>query len=99
MSTLTKHPDLKAIEKISKALGDKNRLSILLHITKQGGCAPCAEIHDIIDLTQPSVSHHVKILTEAGLIDAEKEGRNFKYTLNVKVLEQYLKFLEKLKND
>jgi ArsR family transcriptional regulator, arsenate/arsenite/antimonite-responsive transcriptional repressor len=96
---MAKLADLKTIEKISKALGDKNRLSILQHITKKGGCAQCAEINDIIDLTQPSVSHHVRILTEAGLIEAEKEGRNLKYTLNIKVLEEYLKFLEKLKND
>jgi ArsR family transcriptional regulator len=97
----TKNPtfDLKAIEKISKALGDRNRLNILRHITKKGGCAPCSEIHDIIDLAQPSISHHVKILTEAGLIEPEKEGRSFKYTLNVNVLDNYLHFLEKLKND
>jgi ArsR family transcriptional regulator len=96
---IAKTQDLRIMEKISKALGDKNRLNILQHITKKGGCAPCSEIHDIIDLTQPSISHHVKILTEAGLIEPEKEGRNFKYTLNVKVLDEYLKFLEKLKND
>jgi ArsR family transcriptional regulator, arsenate/arsenite/antimonite-responsive transcriptional repressor len=93
-----KTPDLKSIEKIAKALGDKNRLNILMHITKKGGCAPCAEIHDIIDLAQPSVSHHVKILVEADLIEPEKEGRNFKYTLNVNVLNNFLIFLEKLKN-
>ncbi len=98
MATATK-PDLKSIAKISKALGDKNRLIMLLHITKKGGSAQCSEIHDIIDLTQPSVSHHVKILVEAGLIEAEKEGRNFKYTLNVNVLDTFLKFLENLKND
>jgi ArsR family transcriptional regulator len=91
--------NLKNIEKISKALGDKNRLSILMHVTKKGGCAPCSEIHDIIDLTQPSISHHVKILVEAGLLDAEKQGRNFKYTLNVSALDEYMNFLEKLKND
>jgi ArsR family transcriptional regulator, arsenate/arsenite/antimonite-responsive transcriptional repressor len=94
----TKIQDLKMIEKVSKALGDKNRLNILLHITKKGGCAQCAEIHDIIDLAQPSVSHHLKILIEAGLIEPEKEGRNFKYTLNINVLDEYLKFLEKLRN-
>src|SRR5258706_16304927 len=99
MATASKTIDLKSIEKIAKALGDKNRLSILLHITKKGGCAPCSEIHDIIDLTQPSVSHHVKILVEAGLIEPEKEGRNFKYTLNISVLNSFLNFLEKLKND
>jgi ArsR family transcriptional regulator, arsenate/arsenite/antimonite-responsive transcriptional repressor len=91
--------DLKAIEKISKALGDKHRLSILNHITRKGGCAQCSDLHDIIDLSQPSVSHHIKILTEAGLIEAEKSGRNFSYTLNTKVLDQYTKFLKDLQND
>jgi ArsR family transcriptional regulator, arsenate/arsenite/antimonite-responsive transcriptional repressor len=97
MST-TKLQDIKSVEKISKALGDPHRLNILQHITKKGGCAQCAEIHDIIDLAQPSISHHMKILIEAGLIEAEKEGRHFKYTLNVSVLDGYLKFLQKLKN-
>lgn len=91
--------DLKAIEKMAKALGDKNRLEILLHLTKKGGTCQCSEIHDIIDLTQPSVSHHSKILIEAGLIEPEKEGRNFKYTLNINALEDFIKFLERLKND
>ena len=90
--------DIKTVEKISKALGDPHRLSILQHITKKGGWAQCAEIHEIIDLAQPSISHHMKILTEAGLIDAQKEGRQFKYTLNVSVLDSYLKFLQNLKN-
>ena len=89
---------MKSIEKISKALGDRHRLNILQHITKKGGCAQCSEIHEIIDLAQPSISHHVKILTEAGLIEAEKEGRHLKYTLNVNVLDGYMKFLQKLKN-
>jgi ArsR family transcriptional regulator len=98
MSTTTKAQELKSVEKISKALGDKHRLNILQHLTKKGGCAQCAEIHDIIDLAQPSISHHMKILTEAGLVEAEKEGREFKYTLNTNVLDDYLKFLQKLKN-
>jgi len=91
--------DLKSIEKISKALGDKSRLLILVHITKKGGSAQCAEINDVIDLSQPSVSHHVKILVEAGLVETQKEGRNLKYTINEAVLENYLKFLEHLRND
>ncbi len=95
----TKALDIKTVEKVAKALGDKNRLMILLHILKQGGCAPCAEMGDVVDLTQPSISHHIKILVNAGLIDAEKEGRNFKYTLNSNVLETFSIFLEKLRND
>ena len=98
MASLGKTLDLKSVERISKALGDKHRLAILQHITKKGGCAPCSEIVDVIDLAQPSVSHHMKILADAGLIEAEKEGRSFKYTLNASVLDGYLRFLSRLKN-
>jgi ArsR family transcriptional regulator len=80
---------LKQVEKISKALGDTNRLKILQHISKKGGCGQCSEIQDVIDLTQPSISHHIKILLEAGLIEQEKEGRNHKYTLNDQLVKDY----------
>ena len=80
---------LKQVEKISKALGDTNRLKILQHISKKGGCGQCSEIQDLIDLTQPSISHHIKILMEAGLIEQEKEGRNHKYTLNDQLVKDY----------
>jgi ArsR family transcriptional regulator, arsenate/arsenite/antimonite-responsive transcriptional repressor len=80
---------LKQVEKISKALGDANRLKILQHISKKGGCGQCAEIQGIVDLAQPSISHHIKILLEAGLIEAEKEGRNHKYNLNEQLIKDY----------
>jgi len=80
---------LKQVEKISKALGDANRLKILQHISKKGGCGHCAEIQGIVDLAQPSISHHIKILVEAGLIEAEKEGRNHKYNLNEQLIKDY----------
>lgn len=80
---------LKQVEKISKALGDTNRLKILQHIAKKGGCGQCSDIQDIVDLTQPSISHHIKILVEAGLIEPEKEGRNHKYTMNEQLVKDY----------
>jgi ArsR family transcriptional regulator, arsenate/arsenite/antimonite-responsive transcriptional repressor len=80
---------LKQVEKISKALGDTNRLKILHHIAKKGGCGQCSEIQDVLDLTQPSISHHIKILVEAGLIEPEKEGRNHKYTMNEQLVKDY----------
>jgi ArsR family transcriptional regulator, arsenate/arsenite/antimonite-responsive transcriptional repressor len=88
---------LKQIEKISKALGDANRLRILQHISKKGGCGQCADIQDIIELTQPSISHHIKILMEAGLIEQEKEGRNHKYNLNEDLLKEYTNAISHLK--
>ena len=87
---------IKNIEKISKALGDNNRLKILMHISKKGGCGQCSEIQDVIDLAQPSVSHHIKILVEAGIIEPVKEGRNYKYNMNESVLTEYREFLDYL---
>ena len=87
---------VKQIEKISKALGDSNRLKILHYISAKGGCGECSALQEVIELAQPSISHHVKILLEAGLIDGEKEGRNYSYTLSSTVLNQYIDALRKL---
>ena len=87
----------KQIEKISKALGDSNRLKILQHISKKGGCGHCSQIREESELAQPSVSHHLKVLIEAGLIEPEKEGRNHKYILNEKVLKEYTQSINQLK--
>jgi ArsR family transcriptional regulator len=80
----------KKIEKISKALGDANRLKILHLIARHGGTGQCAAIQECLALAQPSVSHHIKILVEAELIEAIKEGRNYKYKLNRSCLNEYL---------
>jgi ArsR family transcriptional regulator len=87
---------LKQIEKISKALGDMSRLKILHFLSDQGGCGDCSSLQDVIDLAQPSISHHVKILLEAELIHGEKEGRNYRYTLNFGVMNEYIDSLRML---
>ena len=87
---------LKQIEKISKALGDTHRLKILQYIAGKGGCGECSGLQGIIELAQPSISHHVKILVESGLIEGEKDGRNYSYHLNADVLNQYLSALQQL---
>lgn len=51
----------------------------------------------MLDLTQPSVSHHLKQLVDADLLIPEKEGRNLKYSLNQKVLDDYIASLNNLK--
>jgi ArsR family transcriptional regulator len=89
---------LKQFEKISKALGDSNRLKILHFISKKGGSGQCSDIHTVVDLAQPSISHHVRILIESGLIEPEKEGRNHKYTLNEPMLDLYIEMLRDLKH-
>ena len=88
--------DLKHVEKISKALGDINRLRILEDMCDKGGAMQCSDIVKILDLAQPSISHHIKTLIEAGLIEPEKNGRNYTYILNKLLLENFLKKLKSI---
>ena len=89
----------KKAGKISKALADPNRLLILKEIKKQKECLYCVDLNEIIDLAQPSIAHHLKLLTDTELIVSEKEGRNVKYKLNNTVLDEYIQFLEELKKE
>jgi ArsR family transcriptional regulator len=85
--------DLKNVEKISKALGDISRLKILEDMSSQGGMMQCSQIIKVLELAQPSVSHHIKTLIEAGLIEPEKSGRNYTYILNKPLFNDFLKKL------
>ena len=49
-----------------------------------------------LELTQPSVSHHIKKLTEADIILAHKEGRFYSYSINEKLLDNYVNTLKNL---
>jgi ArsR family transcriptional regulator len=89
--------DNKKIEKISRALSDASRIAILQQFKKKDGCVQCAEVNDLLDITQPAVSHHLKQLVDAELLLPQKEGRNIKYVLNQVVLDQYIASLIAIK--
>jgi len=89
--------DSKKAEKISKALSDPTRLKILSEIKKKNDCLYCSEISDTVNLAQPSISHHLKQLTDSDIIHSQKEGRTVRYSLNNQVLDAYIQFLEELK--
>lgn len=88
--------DLRKLEKISKALGDVNRIAILQQLRKKKNCLYCSEVNDFLDLAQPSVSHHLKQLVDAELLIPEKEGRTIRYRLNEKVFNDYIANLSRL---
>jgi ArsR family transcriptional regulator, arsenate/arsenite/antimonite-responsive transcriptional repressor len=67
----------RAIElsRLFKALGDPVRLRLVsLIASQQGGEACVCELTDGFDLTGPTISHHLKVLREAGLISGERRG-------------------------
>ncbi|MFY0254092.1 ArsR/SmtB family transcription factor [Chitinophaga sp. 30R24] len=87
----------KRFEKIGKALADPHRLKILQEFKTTGDFLPCSRIHEILDMTQPSISHHVKQLVDANILESIKEGRNIKYALNTAVLDEFADYIKSLK--
>ena len=58
-----------------KALGDPVRLRLLSLIASRAGAEVCVcELTDAFTLTGPTISHHLKVLREAGLIEGERRG-------------------------
>ena len=63
------------IAKSFAALSDPVRLRLLSHVASAGGEEVCAcDLGEIVDRSQPTVSHHMKILHDAGLISRDKRG-------------------------
>lgn len=63
-----------------KALSDETRLRILKTLSKGRTCA--CKLLEEFQFTQPTLSYHMKQLTDSGLVDAEKDGKWVYYTVN-----------------
>ncbi len=85
--------DFKKIEKISKALGDCYRLKIIEAVRKEQDWMQCGDIVDMLQLSQSTVSHHLKQLTDAELLIAERDGRKTRYMLNKEVFADFARFI------
>ncbi|HQI17085.1 MAG TPA: metalloregulator ArsR/SmtB family transcription factor [Bacillota bacterium] len=72
--------DYNANARIIKALSDPSRLKIVDILSCGGKCA--CEILEHFDLTQPTLSHHMKVLMECGIVECRKEGLWNYYSLN-----------------
>ena len=59
---------------VAKALGDPVRLQLLDVLRKHAGKVCVCELVPLFDLAQPTISHHLKVLREAGLVDSERHG-------------------------
>jgi len=58
-----------------KALGDPVRLRLMSLIASHSGGEACVcDLNGAFDLSQPTISHHLKVLHEAGLVDRDKRG-------------------------
>src|SRR5436853_5940441 len=59
---------------VAKALGDPVRLQLVDVLRKHAGKVCVCELVPLFDLSQPTVSHHLKVLLDAGLVGSERQG-------------------------
>lgn len=78
-----------------KALGDERRIRIVRQIAENPGICSCRVLEEY-DMSQSTLSHHMKLLCEAGLIACEKDGKWVHYTLNQDGFEKAIEALQDL---
>ncbi|MFC9678854.1 ArsR/SmtB family transcription factor [Streptomyces sp. NPDC056948] len=85
----------RELAKVFKALGDPVRLRLLSMIASrgEGGEVCVCELTPAFDLSQPTISHHLKLLRQAGLIDCERRGTWVYYWVLPGVLDRIAAFL------
>lgn len=79
---------------ICKALGDAKRLEIVQMLSDGEKCG--CKLLERFEITQPTLSHHMRILVECGLVNDRKEGKWHHYSLNCGTLAEFKSFIEGL---
>jgi ArsR family transcriptional regulator len=79
----------ETLAKVFKALGDPVRLRLLSMIASRDGGEVCVcDLTPAFDLSQPTISHHLKLLKQAGLIASERRGTWVYYRLLPEMTDQ-----------
>ena len=82
---------------ICKALGDSNRLQIVQMLSDGEKCG--CKLLEAFEITQPTLSHHMKILCDVGLVRSRREGKWTHYTLDIQGMTQAKSLLSELTPD
>lgn len=79
---------------ICRALSDENRLKIIGLLT--GGELCACRILEKLDITQPTLSHHIKILCECNLVNARRDGKWMHYSINCKTFCEFRQYFDEM---
>ena len=90
----TSKAKMEQIAAICKALGDSNRLQIVELLTRGELCG--CKLLEQFNITQPTLSHHMKVLSECGLLLTRKEGKWCYYRLNCAAFKKFRTFISSL---
>ena len=89
--------DNKKIALMFKAFCDENRIQIIALLRDGERCA-CRLLEEM-NITQPTLSHHMKILCDSGVVVGRKEGKWMHYSISEEGLENVMDYLEELKRN
>jgi ArsR family transcriptional regulator, arsenate/arsenite/antimonite-responsive transcriptional repressor len=87
------YPDIarehaERMSRVAKALGDPIRMQLVDVLRKHAGKVCVCELVPLFDLSQPTVSHHLKVLREAGIVGSERRGLWAYYYVEPEALEE-----------
>jgi ArsR family transcriptional regulator len=71
------------------ALADPNRLEIVRQLGAQSGATCACDFTECCSVSQPTVSHHLKVLRDAGVLVSERRGTNIYYSLAPSFAERF----------
>jgi ArsR family transcriptional regulator, arsenate/arsenite/antimonite-responsive transcriptional repressor len=88
------YPDIERTEaermaSVAKALGDPIRMQLVDVLRKHAGQVCVCELVPLFDLSQPTVSHHLKVLREAGVVGSERRGLWAYYYVNPDAVKEF----------
>ena len=76
---------------ICKAMSDANRLRIIEMLTQGEKCG--CHLLEELQITQPTLSHHMKVLSECGLVSSYKDGKWHHYSVNCERFKEFKNYL------
>jgi ArsR family transcriptional regulator, arsenate/arsenite/antimonite-responsive transcriptional repressor len=85
--------DAARMAAVAKALGDPIRIQLVDVLRMHAGEVCVCELVPLFDLSQPTVSHHLKVLREAGIVSSERRGLWAYYYVNPDVLKEVSRWL------
>jgi ArsR family transcriptional regulator, arsenate/arsenite/antimonite-responsive transcriptional repressor len=83
----------KVFIKIAKALADPTRHSIVREVRKAGELT-CSQVCDGFSCSQPTISHHIKTLEEAGIIKVREDGTFRRLTIDDALLDEFARSIQ-----
>lgn len=86
--------ELSIMAEMFKALGDENRLRLLTALGE--GEMFAGELLDKLAVAQPTLSHHMKILCDSGIVESRREGKWIYYKISSEGKREIISYLEKI---